>query len=175
MALVGYVAERVVVRRFGLVTVSARLWMGVAAFDMLMAVELAGAIGLRGMTSDAWLAHFAEPAGLVSLALFLGFGAMPSLARVGSGPHPTSPRVRGVRERPAAPTTIVADQRTTAHRRSAPAPRSRTSSAQTAAIAPHLPPPPPIRLGPTGSLAGTALPDPACRLWHGSRCRSARD
>ncbi|MCC7282795.1 MAG: hypothetical protein IT556_10455 [Acetobacteraceae bacterium] len=66
-----------VVRHFDLAAGGARLRTGLVAFALLMAAECAGSIALRGMTPSAWLAHFAEPDGVLSLALFLAFAAMP--------------------------------------------------------------------------------------------------
>ncbi len=77
MLAVSFLVARWLVRRFALVTDGMRLRTGLAAFAVLLVAECAGSIALRGMTPLAWLAHFAEPAGLLTLAVFLAFAAMP--------------------------------------------------------------------------------------------------
>lgn len=80
MLLACWLASRWVVRRFS-VPVEARVRLGLAAFGLLMVAELGGSIGLRGMGAEEWVAQFATPAGLLSLALFLVFAAMPRMVR----------------------------------------------------------------------------------------------
>ncbi len=77
MLLACFLVARFVVRRFTVVAMGDRLQMGLAAFVMLILAELAGSIGLRGMTMRAWLAHLGEPAGFLSLTLFAAFAVMP--------------------------------------------------------------------------------------------------
>ena len=81
MLLACWIAARWVVRRFTVIGVGNRLRLGLVAFALLMVAELAGSIGLRGMAPGQWLAHFTEPAGFLSLALFVAFAAMPLILR----------------------------------------------------------------------------------------------
>ena len=80
MLAISFLVARWVVRRFALAAGGTRLRMGSAAFGLLLVAEWAGSFVLRGMTPLAWLAHFTEPAGALSLAVFLAFAAMPLLA-----------------------------------------------------------------------------------------------
>ncbi len=81
MLLAAYLAARWAVRRFALSPGGARLRAGLLALALLLLIEAAGALALRGMTPLAWLSHFTEPAGTLSLALFLAFAAIPRLVR----------------------------------------------------------------------------------------------
>lgn len=81
MLLACWVAARWAVRRFAVVVLGDRLRMGLLAFALLMVAELAGSVGLRGMSPGQWLAHFATPPGFLSLSLFMAFAAMPLLMR----------------------------------------------------------------------------------------------
>jgi hypothetical protein len=81
MLLASWLAARWVVRRFAVIGTSSRLRLGFVAFALLMAAELAGSMGLRGMTPGQWLAHFTQPPGLLSLSLFAAFAAMPLIVR----------------------------------------------------------------------------------------------
>ena len=81
MLLACWVAARWAVRRFAVAGRGERLRMGGLAFALLMVAELAGSVGLRGMAAAEWLAHFATPPGLLSLALFAAFATMPLLVR----------------------------------------------------------------------------------------------
>jgi hypothetical protein len=80
MLLACWGAARWVVRRFA-VPREARLRLGLLAFGLLMAAELVGSMGLRGMAPAEWVAQFATPPGLLSLVLFAGFAAMPRMVR----------------------------------------------------------------------------------------------
>ncbi len=80
MLLASWAAARWVVRRFA-VPGEARLRLGMLAFGLLMAAELVGSMGLRGMGPGEWVGHFATPAGFLSLGLFVMFAAMPRLLR----------------------------------------------------------------------------------------------
>ena len=80
MLVACWAAARWAVRRFG-IGLAVRGRMGLLAFGLLMAAELAGSMGLRGMAPGEWLAHFATPPGLLSLVLFALFGAMPRIVR----------------------------------------------------------------------------------------------
>lgn len=73
-------AARWAVRRFAIAPHrGTRLRMGAAALSLLAMAEAAGSLGLRGLALRDWLAGFGEPQGLVALALFLAFAAMPAL------------------------------------------------------------------------------------------------
>ncbi len=78
MLLACWLAARWAVRRFA---VNARVRMGLIAFALLLVAELAGSVGLRGMTPGEWLAHFGQPEGFLALSLFVAFGAMPVIVK----------------------------------------------------------------------------------------------
>ena len=78
MLLACWLAARWAVRWFA---VNARVRMGLIAFALLMVAELAGSVGVRGMTPGEWLAHFAQPEGFLALSLFVAFGAMPVIVK----------------------------------------------------------------------------------------------
>lgn len=80
MLLACWAVARWVVRRF-VVPVDERLRLGLMAFGLLMVAELMGSIGLRGISVGEWVAHFATPAGLLSLALFVVFAVLPRMMR----------------------------------------------------------------------------------------------
>ena len=80
MLLACWATARWVVRRF-VVPVAVRLRLGLMAFGLLMVAELAGSLGLRGMRAEEWVAHFATAPGVLSLALFVVFAAMPRMVR----------------------------------------------------------------------------------------------
>jgi hypothetical protein len=81
MLLAVWLAARWAVRRFAVVRTGDRLRMGGLAFAVLMLAEFAGSLALRGMSPGQWLAHFAEPAGFLSLSLFVAFAAMPVVVK----------------------------------------------------------------------------------------------
>ncbi|HEV3113629.1 MAG TPA: hypothetical protein VGY99_24350 [Candidatus Binataceae bacterium] len=56
-----------------------RLFMGVAAFGMLLIAEVAGALWLRHISAKAYLASFTTTPGFIPLVLFLLFAGMPLL------------------------------------------------------------------------------------------------
>lgn len=56
------------------------LVMGLAAFALLIGLEIAGSLLLRGLSFEGWLAQLATARGMISLALFAAFAAMPALA-----------------------------------------------------------------------------------------------
>lgn len=60
---------------------AARLTMGLAAFALLIAAEAALAPLVRGLDIAGWLASFATPEGLLSLALFVLLALMPLVLR----------------------------------------------------------------------------------------------
>lgn len=59
-----------------------RLGIGFAALGFLLVAEVAGAVLLRGLSVENYLAGLETPPGLLSLVLFSIFAAMPSLIRV---------------------------------------------------------------------------------------------
>lgn len=59
-----------------------RLGIGLAALGFLLVAEVAGAVLLRGLSVENYLAGLETPPGLLSLVLFSIFAAMPSLIRV---------------------------------------------------------------------------------------------
>ncbi len=81
MLLACWVSARLVVRRFAITTPGDRMRMGALAFALLIVAELLGSLALRGMSPGQWLAHFAEPAGFLSLSLFVAFAAMPVVVK----------------------------------------------------------------------------------------------
>jgi hypothetical protein len=81
MLLACWLAARWVVRRFAIMALGARLRLGLAAFAMLLAAELAGSLALRGMSAGEWEAHFAQPEGFLALSLFVAFAAMPVIVK----------------------------------------------------------------------------------------------
>ncbi len=58
----------------------APLRLGALAFGFLAVAEFGGALLLRRMSPGGYFAHLATPEGLLSLALFVGFAAMPHAA-----------------------------------------------------------------------------------------------
>lgn len=75
-------ASRWAIRRWHVPARSAQRWaMGLIALGCLFAAELAGAVWLRRMTLQEYLAAFTNAPGLIALAMFLLFAAMPMLVR----------------------------------------------------------------------------------------------
>lgn len=73
-------AARFVVRRLAVPPdMASRAAVGLVAFGLLMIAEAAMSGILRGWTLGQWLGHFASIEGIISLALFLLFAAMPML------------------------------------------------------------------------------------------------
>lgn len=60
---------------------SSRITMGVVAFGLLMLAEAVFADILRGLDLKQWAASFGTAEGILTLALFLLFAAMPMLVR----------------------------------------------------------------------------------------------
>jgi hypothetical protein len=64
--------------------------MGLIAIGLLIPAEIAGVVWVRGLSLREYLASFANTTGIISLVMFLLFGAMPTLvtlvgrARVGA-------------------------------------------------------------------------------------------
>jgi hypothetical protein len=75
-------AARWVIRRFGVPqTLSDTLSIGLIAIGLLFPAEIAGVVWVRGLSLREYLASFVTGPGVVSLLMFLVFGAMPTLAR----------------------------------------------------------------------------------------------
>ncbi|MFN3990738.1 MAG: hypothetical protein ACK4IS_10820 [Erythrobacter sp.] len=70
-------AAGLLVRRFALVTAGAALKMGALAFALLMAAELALAMGLMGKSPGEWLGGFAAFHAQLGLAGQIAFALMP--------------------------------------------------------------------------------------------------
>ena len=82
MLAVMVVAARWVIARLQLRTqFRARALMGATALALVLTVELALAAPLRGQSLPVYLASLANPAGAISLAMFLIFAAIPSFVR----------------------------------------------------------------------------------------------
>ncbi len=64
-----------------------RIAAGLIALGLLLAAELAGTLGLRGLSVEDYLAGLGTVAGGFTIALFLLFAAMPALA---GDPRPPS-------------------------------------------------------------------------------------
>ena len=73
-----FLAARWAVRRHDVPNGEDRIVMGAFAFGLLILAEFSGSVLLRGDPPAAYLQHLTTPAGLVSLVLFVLFGAMPS-------------------------------------------------------------------------------------------------
>ena len=56
-----------------------RIGMGLVALGILLPAEIAGALWVRGLSLREYLTSFANPAGAVSLVMFLVFAAVPTL------------------------------------------------------------------------------------------------
>jgi hypothetical protein len=62
-------------------TLSDTLSIGLIAIGLLFPAEIAGVVWVRGLSLREYLASFVTGPGVVSLLMFLVFGAMPILAR----------------------------------------------------------------------------------------------
>jgi hypothetical protein len=85
------VAARWVIRRFEVPqTLSATLSIGLIAIGLLFPAEIAGVVWVRGLSLRGYLASFVTGPGVISLLMFLVFGAMPTLVtRAGSVSRPS--------------------------------------------------------------------------------------
>lgn len=84
MAVAMAAAARWAARRTDLpAAAGARLLAGLLALIPLALAELAGSVWLRGRSLGAYLAGLGTPAGIVSLALFALYAAMPALTAPG--------------------------------------------------------------------------------------------
>lgn len=80
MVLAIVLAARWIVRRFDLAgRVAAAARVGAVALGMLALAEFAGAQLIRGLSTAGYLALLATAPGLVSIALFALFAAMPTI------------------------------------------------------------------------------------------------
>ena len=83
MLIAMIVAARWVIRRFSVPqTFGATMSMGLVALGILLPAEIAGALWVRGLSLDEYLASFVTAPGVISLIMFLLFAAMPSLIRL---------------------------------------------------------------------------------------------
>jgi hypothetical protein len=87
-----------VIRRWKLASPGARLAAGLVALALLLACEALMWPLVRGRPLSEYAAHFLEPVGLISAALFLVFAAMPLLvgAFAARGTTKNAPEGRGV-------------------------------------------------------------------------------
>src|ERR1700730_12152888 len=93
MLIAMMVAARWVIRRFEVPqTLSATLSIGLIAIGLLFPAEIAGVVWVRGLSLREYLASFLIGPGLISLMMFLVFGAMPTVVtRAGSVSRPSDP------------------------------------------------------------------------------------
>jgi hypothetical protein len=86
MLIAMVVAARRVIRRFDVPQVlGATLPMGLTAIGLLFPAEIAVVLSVRGLSLQEYLASSASGPGVISLAMFLFFAAMPTLVtRAGS-------------------------------------------------------------------------------------------
>ena len=93
MLIAMMVAARWVIRRFEVPqTLSDTLSIGLIAIGLLFPAEIAGVVWVRGLSLREYLASFVTAPGVISLLMFLFFGAMPTLVtlgRRGCGGQPT--------------------------------------------------------------------------------------
>jgi hypothetical protein len=74
------VAALWVIRRFEVPqTLSDTLSIGLIAIGLLVPAEVAGVVWVRGLSLREYLASFVTAPGIISLLMFLVFGAMPTL------------------------------------------------------------------------------------------------
>jgi hypothetical protein len=76
-----WLSARFVVGRLAIpARTASRTVVGLVGFALLMAAEAALSMVLRGWPLGQWVGHFTTGEGMISLALFLLFAAMPMLA-----------------------------------------------------------------------------------------------
>ena len=74
------VAARWVIRRVHVPrTLPATISMGLIAIGLLFPAEIAGVVWIRGLSLQEYVASFVTAPGVISLLMFLVFGAMPTL------------------------------------------------------------------------------------------------
>ena len=80
MLIAMIVAARWVIRRFDVPrTLPATISMGLIAIGLLFPAEIAGVVWVRGLSLQEYVASFVTAPGVISLLMFLVFGAMPTL------------------------------------------------------------------------------------------------
>ncbi len=80
MLIAMMVAARWVIRRFEVPqTLSDTLSIGLISIGLLLPAEIAGVVWVRGLSPREYLATFVTAPGVISLLMFLVFGAMPTL------------------------------------------------------------------------------------------------
>lgn len=80
MLLASWLAARMLMPRFAIHSRRRALVMGVFAFALLMAAELALAAGMGGEGASAWIASLTHPPGLYGFLGQIAFGLMPLFA-----------------------------------------------------------------------------------------------
>ena len=95
MLIAMFISAWWVIRRFDVGwSLPATIGMGLVAVAILLPAEIAGALWVRGLSPRRYLASFAATPGVISLLMFVLFGAMPALVtlltggRVGQSPEP---------------------------------------------------------------------------------------
>jgi hypothetical protein len=92
MLIAMIVAARWVIQRFDVPrTLPATISMGLIAIGLLFPAEIAGVVWVRGLSLQEYLASFVTGPGVISLLMFLVFGAMPTLVTL-----PTRGHVRAI-------------------------------------------------------------------------------
>jgi hypothetical protein len=80
MLIAMIVSSRWVMRRFNVpLTLGSTVPMGLVALGILEPAEIAGVLGVRGLSLHEYLANFVTAPGVISLAMFLLFAVMPAL------------------------------------------------------------------------------------------------
>lgn len=69
------------VRRLAVPQGAARWWMGAVALALLLTLEFGLGVVLRGWSFETSLAHFRTAPGLLALAAYVAFAALPRLQR----------------------------------------------------------------------------------------------
>jgi hypothetical protein len=86
MLIAMIVAARWVIRRFHVPqTLGATLSIGLIAIGLLFPAEISGVLWVRGPSLQEYLASFATAPGIISLQIFLLFGAMPTIVMRATG------------------------------------------------------------------------------------------
>jgi hypothetical protein len=80
MSMAMIVSVRWVIRRYNVPPrLGPSILVGLAAFGILLPVEIAGALWVRRLAFDEYMESFVTGPGVISLAMFLLFAAMPAL------------------------------------------------------------------------------------------------
>ena len=86
MLIAMFISARWVIRRFDVGrSLPATIGMGLVAVAMLLPAEIAGALWVRGLSPRGYLASFATTSGVISLLMFVLFGAMPTFVTLLTG------------------------------------------------------------------------------------------